>query len=112
MGDWVDEPVGGEMTQQTQWWIRGRGSEVAEIAQLPGARVCRSCGYRGLRQDLGVQVQKSQIHGCTWAHQVIPTGNGQGEWGVATPQRVWIRSMGQKEPHDVPGTLQEEGRST
>lgn len=46
--------------------------------------------------------------GAGEAHQVIPTGNGQGERGVAAPQHVWIRSVREKEPDYVSGTLWEE----
>ena len=39
------------------------------------------------------------------AHQVIATGDGQGERGVAAPQRAGVGSVGQQEPDDVPGAL-------
>lgn len=55
-----------------------------------------------------MQVCRSQARGCREAHQVIPTGNGQGERGVTAPQHVWIRSVREKEPDDVSGTLWEE----
>lgn len=50
--------------------------------------------------------------GVKHAHQVIPAGDGQGEWGVATPQHVGVCFVGQEEPDYVPGTLRgEKGRT-
>lgn len=59
------------MTQQTQWRIGGRGSEEAETAQLPGARVHRSCGHKSQvhkRQGPKAGAERSDVgesvHGC------------------------------------------------
>lgn len=43
--------------------------------------------------------------GVGLAHQVIAAGDGQGERGVAAPQRAGVGSVGQQEPDDVPGAL-------
>lgn len=43
--------------------------------------------------------------GVGLAHQVIAAGDGQGERGVAAPQRAGVGSVGQQEPDDIPGTL-------
>lgn len=51
--------------------------------------------------------------GAEVTYQVVAAGDGQGEWGVATPQGVGIRSVRQEQPDYVPGTLGgEKGRRT
>lgn len=44
------------------------------------------------------------------AHQVVPTGDGQGERGVAAPQQAAVRFVGEEEVDDIPGILGEKGR--
>lgn len=43
--------------------------------------------------------------GAALAHQVVPADDGQGQRGVAAPQQAGVRSVGEEEPDDVPGTL-------
>lgn len=43
--------------------------------------------------------------GAAHAHQVVPAGDGQREWGVATPQHVGVCFVGEEELDYVPGTL-------
>lgn len=50
--------------------------------------------------------------GTEHTHQVVPTGDGQGERGVATPQQVGVRPVGEKELHDISGTLWEWGQKS
>jgi hypothetical protein len=45
-----------------------------------------------------MDTEKTQVPrstGTEHAHQVIPTGDGQGERGVTTPQHVGISSVGE-----------------
>lgn len=106
----MNQPIDGEVENDTANpvadWRKGvNGGRESTIAWCTGA------GYTSTtctRQALGVQVCRSQARGCREAHQVIPTGNGQGERGVAAPQHVWIRSVREKEPDYVSGTLWEE----
>lgn len=74
------------MTQQTQWRIGRRGSGVAEIAQLPGARVHRRRAVgtrgRGPRQALGVQAQGVRFVGADRLTRSFPLAMDResGEW--------------------------------
>lgn len=44
------------------------------------------------------------------AHQVVPTGDGQGERGVAAPQQAAVGFVGEEEVDDIPGVLGGKGR--
>lgn len=49
--------------------------------------------------------RRCAVGGTALAHQVVPTDDGQGQRGVAAPQQAGVRSVGEEEPDDVPGTL-------
>lgn len=69
-------------------------------------RVLQAPSNRESRPDRGGTLETWSAG--THAHQVVPTSDGQGEWGVATPQHGGVCLVRQKKPDYVPGTLRGE----